>query len=156
VQTHRSFINTTELYAKGSMKYVATDVTLSVPKLFFGFAIGSNLIFPFAAGATAVLFKEKTTPEALFTQIAKHKPTILINVPTMVHQMTSHPDAAKQDLRSLRATTSAGEALSEELYRRWQKLFGVPLLDGLGTAEMWHIFLTNTIDQTRPGSLGVA
>jgi benzoate-CoA ligase family protein len=156
VQTHRSFINTTELYAKGAMGYHENDITLSVPKLFFGYATGSNLIFPFSVGATAVLFSAKCTPEALFEQIAKRRPTILINVPTMVHQMTSHPGAAKQDLTSIRATTSAGEALSEELYRRWQTLFGVPLLDGLGTAEMWHIFLTNTVAHTRPGSLGLA
>jgi len=156
IQTHGSFINTTELYAKGAMGYTASDITLSVPKLYFGYATGSNLIFPFSVGATSVLFSEKCTPEALFTRIAKHRPTVLVNVPTMVHQMTSHPDAAKQDLSSLRATTSAGEALSEELYRRWQKFFGVPLLDGLGTAEMWHIFLTNTTANVRPGSLGLA
>ena len=156
VQTHRSFINTTELYAKGSMGYVESDITLSVPKLFFGYATGSNLIFPFSVGATSVVFKEKCTPEALFAQIAKHRPTILINVPTMVHQMTSHPDASQQDLKSIRAATSAGEALSEELYSRWQRLFGVPLLDGLGTAEMWHIFVTNTAADTKPGTLGRA
>ena len=156
VQTHRSFMNTTELYAKGAMGYREDDVTLSVPKLFFGYATGSNLIFPFSVGATSVLFSAKCTPDALFAQIAKHRPTVLINVPTMVHQMTSHPEAAKQDLSGIRATTSAGEALSEELYRRWQRLFGVPLLDGLGTAEMWHIFLTNTVANARPGSLGLA
>ncbi len=156
VQTHRSFVNTTELYAKGALGYAETDITLSVPKLFFGYATGSNLIFPFSVGATAVLFSEKSTPEALFARISKHRPTVLINVPTMVHQMTSHPEASRQDLSCLRATTSAGEALSEELYQRWQKLFGVPLLDGLGTAEMWHIFLTNTISKVRPGSLGLA
>jgi benzoate-CoA ligase family protein len=156
VQTHRSFINTTELYAKGAMGYTEDDITLSVPKLYFGYATGSNLIFPFSVGAASVLFKGKCTPEALFAQIALHRPTLLINVPTMVHQMTSHPAAAAQDLSCIRATTSAGEALSEELYRRWQHLFGVPLLDGLGTAEMWHIFLTNTFANTRPGSLGLA
>lgn len=156
VQTHRSFVNTTELYAKGAMAYEESDITLSVPKLFFGYATGSNLIFPFSVGATAVLFREKCTPEALFARIARHRPSVLINVPTMVHQMTSHAEAATQDLGCLRATTSAGEALSEELYRRWQTLFGVPLLDGLGTAEMWHIFLTNTAKEVRPGSLGRA
>ena len=156
VQTHRSFINTTELYAKGAQGYVESDITLSVPKLYFGYATGSNLIFPFSVGAAAVLFAEKCTPEALFAQISRHRPTVLINVPTMVHQMTSHGEAPKQDLGCLRATTSAGEALSEELYRRWQKMFGVPLLDGLGTAEMWHIFLTNTVEDVRPGSLGLA
>ena len=155
VQTHGSFINTTELYAKGALGYHEDDISLSVPKLFFGYATGSNLIFPFSVGATSVLFAAKCTPEALFEQIAKHRPTLLINVPTMVHQMTAHADAPKQDLHCLRATTSAGEALSEELFRRWQQLFGVPLLDGLGTAEMWHIFLTNTFKDVRPGSLGL-
>jgi benzoate-CoA ligase family protein len=156
VQPHRSFVNTTELYGKGAMGYTENDITLSVPKLFFGYATGSNLIFPFSVGATSILFSAKCTPEALFEQIAKHRPTILINVPTMVHQMTAHPSAASQDMRSIRASTSAGEALSAELYRRWLELFGVPILDGLGTAEMWHVFLTNTIADTRPGSLGKA
>ncbi len=156
IQTHGSFVNTTELYAKGAMGYTENDITLSVPKLYFGYATGSNLIFPFSVGATSVLFSAKCSPDTLFEQIAKHRPTMLINVPTMVHQMTSHPDAGKQDLSCIRATTSAGEALSEELYRRWQHLFGVPLLDGLGTAEMWHIFLTNTFANTHPGSLGLA
>jgi benzoate-CoA ligase family protein len=155
IQTHRSFVNTTELYAKGAMGYTSTDIVLSVPKLYFGYATGSNLIFPFSVGATSVLFAAKATPDALFAQIARHRPTLLINVPTMVHQMTAHKDAAAQDFKCLRASTSAGEALSEELYRRWQTLFGVPLLDGLGTAEMWHIFLTNTFTDVRPGSLGV-
>jgi benzoate-CoA ligase family protein len=155
VQTHRSFINTTELYAKGVLGYHENDITLSVPKLFFGYATGSNLIFPFSVGATSALFSARCTPEVLFEQIAKHRPTLLINVPTMVHQMTSHPLASGRDLRCLRAATSAGEALSEELYRRWQQLFGVPILDGLGTAEMWHIFLTNTFKDVRPGSLGL-
>jgi len=154
VQTHRSFINTTELYAKGSLAFSENDITLSVPKLFFGYATGSNLIFPFSVGATSIVFSSKCTVDALFALIARHRPTLLINVPTMVHQMTSHEDAPHQDLGCLRATTSAGEALSEELYRRWQKTFGTPLLDGLGTAEMWHIFLTNTPESTRPGSLG--
>ena len=156
VQPHRSFVNTTELYGKGAMGYTESDITLSVRKLLISFATGSNLIFPFSVGATSILFSAKCTPEALFEQIARHRPTILINVPTMVHQMTAHAGAASQDFRSLRAATSAGEALSPELYRRWVDLFGVPILDGLGTAEMWHIFLTNTVASTRPGSLGRA
>jgi benzoate-CoA ligase family protein len=156
IQSHGSFVNTTELYAKGALGFSDQDITLSVPKLYFGYATGSNLIFPFSVGGTSILFREKCTPEALFTRISQYRPTLLVNVPTMVHQMTSHPDASKQDLSCLRATTSAGEALSEELYRRWKHLFGVPLLDGLGTAEMWHIFLTNTVANTQPGSLGLA
>jgi benzoate-CoA ligase family protein len=154
VQTHTSFANTTECYAKGALGYRASDVTLSVPKLYFGYATGANLLFPFSVGAAAVLFPERCTADVLFEKIARFRPTILVNVPTMVNQMVSHPDAGKQDLHSLRFATSAGEALPVELYDRWKRTFGVELLDGLGTAEMWHIFITNRIGAVRPGTLG--
>jgi len=154
VQTHRSYANTTECYAKGVLGYSAADVTLSVPKLFFGYAMGANLFFPFSVGARAILFEEPSTPEALFTRIARHRPTILINVPTMVNRMVSHPEASRQDLSSLRFATSAGEALPVELYHRWKDTFHIELLDGLGTAEMWHIFLTNRVGAVKPGTLG--
>ena len=154
VQTHRSFVNTTQCYAREVLGYTEDDVTLSVPKLYFGYATGSNLLFPFAAGAAAVLFDERCTAEVLFAQIARHRPTILINVPTMINQMVSHPDAGRQDLSSLRLATSAGEALPAELHARWDERFGVALLDGLGTAEMWHIFLSNRPGRIRRGTLG--
>jgi benzoate-CoA ligase family protein len=154
LQTHRAYANTTECYAKGVLGYRAEDVTLSVPKLFFGYAMGANLFFPFSVGARAILFEEQATPEALFTRIARHRPTVLVNVPTMVNRMVSHADAPRQDLSSLRFATSAGEALPVELYHRWKDLFHIELLDGLGTAEMWHIFLTNRIGAVRPGTLG--
>jgi benzoate-CoA ligase family protein len=154
VQTHRSFANTTELYAKVVLRYTERDVTMSVPKLFFGYATGSNLLFPFSVGATAVLFPEPCSADVLFEKIAKHRPTILVNVPTMVHRMVEHARAREQDLSCLRLATSAGEALPAELFERWRTAFGVDLLDGLGTAEMWHIFLTNEPGRARPGSLG--
>ena len=154
LQTHRSYANTTELYAKATLGYRESDVTLAVPKLFFGYATGSNLFFPFSVGGTSVLFPEHPTPEVLFEQIRRHRPTILINVPTVVSQMVAHPAAREQDLRSLRFATSAGEALPPELYRRWKDTFGVELLDGLGTAEMWHVFITNRPGDVKPGTLG--
>jgi benzoate-CoA ligase family protein len=154
VQTHRSFANTTERYAKGVIGYSERDVTLSVPKLYFGYATGSNLFFPFAAGGASVLFPEPATADAIFARIRRHRPTVLINVPTMIHKMVSHPDARAQELSSLRVCTSAGEALPAELHRRWMDTFGVELLDGLGTAEMWHIFISNRPGDVRPGALG--
>lgn len=154
LQTHASFAHTTRRYGLGALGIRRGDVTLAVPKLFFGYATGSNLFFPFAAGATSVLFPERVTPDVLFAKIARYRPTVLINVPTMVQKMVSHPDAAAQDLSCLRVATSAGEALPPELHRRWTELWGVPLLDGLGTAEMWHIFLSNRADDCRPGTLG--
>ena len=154
IQSHRSFANTTELYAKHTLGYSADDITLSIPKLFFGYATGSNLFFPFSVGAAAVLFEEHPTPEVLFEKIARHRPTILINVPTLINRMVSHPEASEQDLSSLRFSTSAGEALPAPLYQRFKDTFGVELLDGLGTAEMWHIFVTNRPGDVLPGSLG--
>jgi benzoate-CoA ligase family protein len=154
VQAHRAFANTTELYAKGVLRYSPDDVTLSVPKLYFGYATGSNLLFPFAVGATAALFSERCTPECLFDKIAKFRPTILINVPTMINKMVSHESAPAQDLSCLRLATSAGEALPVELHDRWRDTFGAELLDGLGTAEMWHVFLSNRPGDVKPGTLG--
>lgn len=154
VQTHTSFANTTECYARQVIGYTETDVTLSVPKLFFGYATGSNLLFPFSVGAAAVLFPERCTAQVVFEKIARHRPTILINVPTMINHMVNDAGAARSDLSSLRLATSAGEGLPAELHGRWDKAFGVPLLDGLGTAEMWHIFLSNRLGRIRPGTLG--
>lgn len=153
-QTHRSLVNTTRLYGQGSLALGPDDITMAVPKLYFGYAMGSNLLFPFSVGASAVLFEEHPTPDALFRQIARHRPTVLVNVPSAVNQMLAASDAADQDLSSLRLATSAGEALPETLYHRWRETFGVELLDGLGTAEMWHIFVTNTVGDTKPGTLG--
>ncbi|HRC86016.1 MAG TPA: benzoate-CoA ligase family protein [Thermoanaerobaculia bacterium] len=154
IQSHASFANTTELYARCALGYRAEDVTLAVPKLFFGYATGSNLFFPFSVGATAVLFPEHPSAEVIFAKIRRHRPSILINVPTLVNQMVQHPAASSEDLSSLRFATSAGEALPVELYHRFRDTFGVELLDGLGTAEMWHIFVSNLPGAVKPGTLG--
>ena len=154
IQSHASFANSTECFAKGVLGYAANDVTLSVPKLYFGYATGSNLFFPLSVGASAVLFPERCTADELFTQIARHRPTILINVPTMVNHMVTHPRSDTQDLSCLRLSTSAGEPLPTPLHRRWDDTFGVELLDGLGTAEMWHVFISNRPGAVRPGTLG--
>jgi benzoate-CoA ligase family protein len=154
LQTHASFANTTACYGGQVIGYAEGDITLSVPKLFFGYATGSNLFFPFAAGGSTALFPEAVTAEVLFRRIAQFRPTILVNVPTMINRMVSHPDAKRQDLSSLRVCTSAGEALPVELHQRWMDTFGVELLDGLGTAEMWHIFISNRPGAVRPGTLG--
>ena len=114
VQTNRSDVNTTERYGQRILGLTAGDVTMSVPKLFFGYAMGSNVLFPFSVGASCVLFPERCTTETVFAQIERHQPTILINVPTMVQQMVAHPSAAGRDLRCLRLATSAGEALPAE------------------------------------------
>lgn len=154
LQTHASFVNTTELFGKGAMGYTSADITLSVPKLYFGYATGANLLFPFSVGGTSILFPERCTADALFDLIKRHRPTILINVPTMVGHMVASERAKGEDLSSLRVSLSAGEALPVELYERFKRAFGVELCDGLGTAEMWHIFVSNRPGDVRPGTLG--
>ena len=154
VQTHKSLVNTTRLYGQETLGLRPDDVTISVPKLYFGYATGSNLLFPLSVGASVVLFENHPTPDVLFEKIAEHRPTVMVNVPSAINQMLSHSDATSQDLSSLRFATSAGEALPETLYRRWKETFGVELLDGLGTAEMWHIFISNQLGDVRPGTLG--
>jgi benzoate-CoA ligase family protein len=156
VQTHGSFANTTELYAKRAMGWNEDDITLSVPKLYFGYATGSNLFFPLSVGGSAALFPEHPTPEVLAAEIGRHRPTILINTPKMVAAMIglAQSGTTSLDLSCLRFATSAGEALPPSLYDRWKETFGVELYDGLGTAEMWHVFVSNQPGAVRPGSLG--
>ena len=154
VHLHQDFAFNIETYSKRIVQYRPSDVTLSVPKLFFGYATGTNLMFPFAAGGATALFSERSTPEKLFEMIEKHRPTVLTSVPTMINGMLSLPGAAKRDLSSLRVCLSAGEALPPELYRRWKETFGVEIMDGIGSAEMFHIYISNSLDEVVPGSLG--
>jgi benzoate-CoA ligase len=152
VHFHHDFPYNTEGYAKQVLCLHEDDVTLGVPKLFFGYATGMNLMFPFAAGATAVLFRERATPDRLLHLIARHQCTVLTAVPTMMNKMLEHDAGA--DLRPLRLLTSAGEALPEELYARWKRAYGVEVLDGIGSAELFHVYISNRLGDVRPGSLG--
>jgi benzoate-CoA ligase len=154
VHMHHDFAFNTECYAKRVLMMKEDDVTLSVPKLFFGYATGTNLMFPFSVGASTVLFEEKSTPERLFELCEKHRPTVLTSVPTMIGKMLAVEGAAGRNLSSLRVTISAGEALPEELYRRWKGTFSSEILDGIGSAEMFHIYISNRFGEVREGSLG--
>jgi len=144
----------TEVFAKRTMGVNENDLTVSVPKLFFGYATGTNLLFPFAVGGAIALFSERSTPEKLFEVIERYRPTILTTVPTMINSMLNATDASSRDLSSLRFCYSAGEALPIELYERWEKGLGVEICDGIGSAEMFHIYITNRPGDVKPGSLG--
>jgi benzoate-CoA ligase len=144
----------TERYAKQVLRIRADDLTVSVPKLFFGYATGTNLLFPFAVGGATALFSERSEPGRLFDVIERYRPTVLTSVPTMINGMLNHPGAGERDLSSLRVCLSAGEALPPELYRRWMDVFGVEILDGIGSAETFHIYISNYPGEVVPGSLG--
>lgn len=152
VHFHHDFAYNTETYAKQVLGMKPSDITLAVPKLYFGYATGTNLLFPFSVGATAVLYRERWSPEQLFDKIARHRVTVLTSVPTAINRMLDWgPD---RSLKPLRVVLSAGEALPAELYHRFTATYGVEILDGIGSAELFHIYISNRFGEVRPGSLG--
>ncbi|MFE0024655.1 benzoate-CoA ligase family protein [Amycolatopsis sp. NPDC059021] len=150
----RSPVESFERYALGVLGLREDDRILAVPKLFFGYARDLVALFPFGVGATGIVFPQRTTADLIFELIARHRPTVLVNVPTMMSAMIAHPAASEQDLSCLRLTTSAGEALPPELHRKWDAAFGVPVVDGIGSSEAYHIYLSNRPGEARYGSLG--
>jgi benzoate-CoA ligase family protein len=145
-----------EAYARGVLDIQPDDIVLPVPKLFFGYARDMTALFPFLVGAAGVVFAQRTTADGIFERIERHQPTILVNVPTMMRTMVDHPSAAERDLSGLRLTTSAGEGLPGELLDRWLSTFGVEVLDGIGSSEAYHIYVSSRPGAVRPGSLGQA
>lgn len=162
MHTHRDFAFNTEVYAKRTVGYRRDDVTVSVPRLFFGYATGTNLMFPFAVGATTCLFSERCTPETLSAAIDSYHPTVVTNVPTMMSKLLDYDEArtargeAPLDFSCVRFHLSAGEALPPALLERFTKRFGGDVYDGIGSAEMFHIYASNRPGDVKPGSLGRA
>lgn len=160
MHTHRDFAFNTEVYAKGTVGYRRDDVTVSVPRLFFGYATGTNLMFPFAVGATVGLFAERPTAESLAKAIALYRPTIVTNVPTMMGKLLDHDEALARedkprlDFSCVRFHLSAGEALPPPLLARFAERFHNDVYDGIGSAEMFHIYASNRPGDIKPGSLG--
>ncbi|MBY0563310.1 MAG: benzoate-CoA ligase family protein [Hyphomonadaceae bacterium] len=152
VHSHAHFPFNTEVYAKRFIGIREDDITIAGPRLFFGYATGTNLMFPFAVGATTVLFKEQPSAETLFALIEGRRATVLTSVPTLINKMLE--TELDVDLSSLRFMWSAGEALPRELHQRWDKRFGVPIIDGIGSAESFHIYISNRPGDIKPGSLG--
>jgi benzoate-CoA ligase family protein len=149
-----------EWYARGVLDLQPDDVVLPVPKLFFGYARDLAALFPFGVGAAGIVFPERSTPERIFELIGEHRPTILVNVPTMMAQMVAktvqpgHDECLTLDMSPVRLCTSAGEALPKELHDRWLETFGVEVLDGIGSSEAYHIYISNRPGRVRPGSVG--
>ncbi|MCB9896644.1 MAG: benzoate-CoA ligase family protein [Planctomycetes bacterium] len=157
VHFHEDYAYNVEHYAKGVLGIREDDVTAGVPKLFFGYATGTQLMFPFAVGATTALFSERSTPEVICDVVERYRPTILTSVPTMIGRMLAlEAEHGARDLSSLRLVLSAGEKLPEALQRQWLERCGVEILDGIGSAELFHIYISNRPGQVRPGSLGLA
>ncbi len=152
VHVHASMRLTAELYAQGVLGFKESDVVFSAAKLFFAYGLGNSLSFPLHVGATAVLMAERPTPDAVFKRLTEKKPTFFYGVPTLYAAMLASP-AFPSNL-SLRACVSAGEALPPQISKTFKERTGVEILDGIGSTEMLHVFLSNRPDDVRYGTTG--
>ena len=151
---HSHIIHTAELYGRGVLGLHENDVVFSAAQLFFAYGLGNALSFPLAQGATTVLLNKRATPADVFHLLKTYQPTVFYGVPTLFASLLADADRpAAQDL-NLRVCTSAGEALPAEIGKRWQAEFGVEILDGIGSTEMLHIFLSNRPGRVRYGTTG--
>src|SRR5919109_693290 len=156
VHLQHDMVYCADLYARPILGIGPEDITFSAAKLFFAYGLGNNLYFPFRVGASAVLYPGRPLPETMFEIISRDKPTVFFGVPTLYATMLAVRQAeTKYDLSSLRLCVSAGEALPPELFRRWKERFGTEILDGIGTTEILHIFISNRVGQVKPGSSGI-
>ena len=154
VHAHGSLIQTAELYARPIAGYREEDLIFSVSKLSFAYGLGNSLIFPLAVGATAILMSERPTPRAIMDRLRRYRPTVFCAVPTAFASLLAQPDLPGSDEMHLRICTSAGEALPEDVGKRWYQRFGVHILDGIGSTEMLHIYLSNRPDCVCYGTTG--
>ncbi len=155
VHLHHDMVVCYETYAAQVLGMHGGDRVLSAAKLFFAYGLGNTGYFPMGAGAQSILYPHRPTPDGMFETIARHRPTLFFGVPTLYAAMLATKEAEKRwDVSSLRLCVSAGEALPEELYTRWRERFGVEIIDGIGTTEILHIFLSNRPGAARPGSTG--
>src|SRR5262249_7014807 len=131
------------------------DVVFSAAKLFFAYGLGNAMSFPMSVGATTILLAERPTPDAVLEVIAREQPTIFYGVPTLFSALLAHKDIGKgAGSKRLRLCTSAGEALPANIGERWWQVVGVDILDGIGSTEMLHIFVSNRPHDIRYGTSG--
>src|ERR1700731_3618493 len=152
---HANLAATAETYARQVLGIREDDVGLSAAKLFFAYGLGNALTFPMSVGATTILNSERPTPASMFALMNKYNPSIFFGVPTLFSAMLND-EALKQERGGtrLRICTSAGEALPESVGNAWKARFGVDILDGVGSTELLHIFLSNAPGDIKYGSSG--
>jgi benzoate-CoA ligase len=153
MHAHSDLLATAERYAIQVLQLTEQDLVFSAAKLFFAYGLGNSLTFPFAVGATVVLHDGAPAADAIKALIDRHKPTVFFAVPTLYAMLLNTgqvPDAGHR----LRLAVSAGEALPEAILKRWQDATGIAILDGIGSTEMLHIYISNRPDDVRPGTSG--
>jgi len=154
VHRHRDMAVTSQHFGVETLGITCDDVCYSEAKLFFAYGLGNNMTFPLWVGATAVLNDQRPGPATSFPLIARFRPTLYFGVPTLYAAYLQHFAKEKPDLSSVRLCVSAGEALPAEILRRWREETGLSILDGIGSTEALHIFISNTPTDIQPGSSG--
>ena len=156
VHLHSHLIQTAELYGQGVLGIRESDVVYSAAKLFFAYGLGNAFTFPMSVGATTVLLPSRPTTDDVFGILQKHQPTIFYGVPTLYASLLAAPNRPPKSALNLRVCTSAGEALPAEIGKKWNAEYGCEILDGIGSTEMLHIFLSNRPGEVRYGTTGKA
>lgn len=155
VHLHHDMAYSSEHYAKQVLKINENDRTFSVARLFFAYGLGNGLYFSFYVGASAILSPHRPTPEHVFEVIDKYKPTLFFGVPTSYTALLQVEEAKeKYNMTSIRHCVSAGEALPRVIFERWQEMYSMEILDGIGSTEILHIYISNMPGQVKPGSTG--
>jgi benzoate-CoA ligase len=154
VHTQANLYWTAELYGKGVLGLRESDVVFSAAKLFFAYGLGNALSFPLSVGASVVLMAERPTPQATFKRMVEQQPTVFYGAPTGYGGMLASPDLPARSAVALRLCSSAGEALPRDIGERWTAHFGCEIIDGIGSTEMLHVFLSNRPGDVRYGTTG--
>ena len=142
-------------FAQHVLKLKPDDICFSVPKMFFAYGFGNAITFPFSAGATTLLLPGQPKPAAIFEAIARFRPTVFFGLPTLYTSLTKADGATDADFSSLRMALSAAEVLSAEVFNGWKRLTGLEIVEGLGSTEALHIYLSNRPDRKKPGAAGL-
>jgi benzoate-CoA ligase len=150
---HRSMVSTAESYAGGVLSLSENDICYSASKLFFAYGLGNSLSFPLFHGASVVLYPHAATPADFAEILSQYGPTLFFGVPTLYNLLLKYLDQTVS-FASLRLCISAGEALPAAVYTEWKRLTGLEILDGIGSTEALHIFISNRPDCVRPGASG--
>jgi benzoate-CoA ligase family protein len=154
VHLHHDMAYVQASFGENILRLNADDICYSVPKSYFAYGFGNSLIFPLAIGATVLLMPGQPRPDVVLKAIETHRPTVLFGLPTLYTALARSEDVVTRDLSSLRQSMSAAEILSEDIYNAWKQKVGHGPTEGLGSTEMLHIYLSNTIGDHRPGAAG--
>jgi benzoate-CoA ligase len=154
VHAHANLRLNNDLYAAPVIKLTENDVCYSVAKLFFAYGLGNSLNFPLSVGACTVLLPDRPTPDGVAALLRKHPVTVFYSVPTFYAALLASPAAPQSSELKLRCCISAGEALPADVGKRWRDRYGVDILDGLGSTEMTHIFMSNRAGEVKYGTSG--